>query len=413
MAEIFGRYRSIGIVGSGAFATVHRARDDRLDTDVAVKVLAENHSLDPEVRERFITEGQLLRRIDCPEVIAAFDLGETERGQPFLVLEYADRGDLATRVRTLRDGGWTPTPEEVLAVARAVASALGAVHRAQVVHRDLSPRNLLLRSALSPSPPAGRLLQADERLALADLGFGKDLAASTGLTVGGGTSGFAPPEQRGTGVVGVRSDLWAASALLVWLVTGEPPGDGESWRGAFAPAPWTALGAVLRRGLADDPARRHASAEEWLADVEAALQPGAADRHARRGRVRRAVVLGVVVVAALAVGLAVGLRAGAPPVEQEVTPLAGGLVSTAVDRGDAHVAVIGPTHIAVGEEATFVAELRGIADSAFVAPDGTVHAGAAVLEVTVTTPGVAEVRLVGTTDEGTVLVAVHEVEVSG
>ena len=110
MAEVFGRYRSVGIVGSGAFATVYRARDDRLDTDVAVKVLAENHSLDPEVRERFITEGQLLRRIDCPEVIAAFDLGETERGQPFLVLEYADRGDLATRVRGCGRPGGRPRP---------------------------------------------------------------------------------------------------------------------------------------------------------------------------------------------------------------------------------------------------------------------------------------------------------------
>ena len=294
-----------------------------------------------------------------------------------------------------------------------MASALGAVHRAQVVHRDLSPRNLLLRSALSPSPPVGRLLQADERLALADLGFGKDLAASTGLTVGGGTSGFAPPEQRGAGMVDARSDLWAASALLVWLVTGEPPGDGEAWRGAFAAAPWTALGAVLRRGLAAEPARRHATAAEWLADVEGALQPGAADRHVRRGRVRRAVLAGVAIAVALAVGLLVGLQAGSPPVEQEVTPLAGGLVSTAVDSGDAHVAVIGPTRIAVGEAATFVAELRGIADSAFVAPDGTVHAGAAVLEVTATTPGAAEVRLVGTTDDGAVLVAVHEIEVTG
>jgi serine/threonine protein kinase len=62
----------VELIGTGAFATVFRARDDRLDADVALKVLAENHSFDPDLRERFIMEGHLLRRVDSPHVVKVF-----------------------------------------------------------------------------------------------------------------------------------------------------------------------------------------------------------------------------------------------------------------------------------------------------------------------------------------------------
>ena len=103
-----GRYRVTGVVGAGGFATVLRAEDERLEDEVAVKVLAENHSLDPDVRDRFLSEGRVLRRIDSPHVVRVLDLGETDRQQPYLVLELADRGDLATRVEGLRATGGGP-----------------------------------------------------------------------------------------------------------------------------------------------------------------------------------------------------------------------------------------------------------------------------------------------------------------
>jgi len=275
-----GRYRVEAVIGTGAFATVYRAVDERLEDTVAIKVLAENHSLDPELRKRFLTEGRVLRRVDSPHVIAVHDLGETDRQQPFLVLEYASRGTLAQRVGDLRIGGWRPGPADLWAVAEPLARALDAVHRAGVVHRDVNPGNVLLttRGATAPPYPAATV-RNDERLVLADLGLCKDLALHSGHTSAGGTEGFRPPELRGgPAIIDHRADLWSLSALLVWLVTGAPPDATPAGTaigvavvvGAAFPA---ALGRALQRSLANDPAGRHPDALSWLSDVAAALPP--------------------------------------------------------------------------------------------------------------------------------------------
>src|SRR5699024_2312881 len=170
-------------------------------------------------------------------------------------------GTLEARVATLRARGWRATVPDVLAVARALAAALEAVHAVRLVHRDLSPGNVLLTSV----PAAGRageayVIGADERLLVADLGLCKDLAVSSGLTVAGGTDGFRPPEASGgPAVVDVRADLWSLSRLVLWLCEGAdlPP----------------ALDVALRRSLAPDPAHRHQDVAAWLAGVEASLAP--------------------------------------------------------------------------------------------------------------------------------------------
>src|SRR5699024_2734574 len=134
---------------------------------------------------------------------------------PYLVLEHADRGTLQSRVADLRRQGWRAECEDVLAFARPLAAAVDSVHRAQLVHRDLSPGNLLLAtkpSELIADEASGlstELLRADERLLIADLGMCKDLAMNSGLTVSGGTAGFRPPEQAGPGMVDIRADIWA------------------------------------------------------------------------------------------------------------------------------------------------------------------------------------------------------------
>ncbi|MDN6351457.1 MAG: serine/threonine protein kinase, partial [Yaniella sp.] len=194
---IAGRYQLGEVLGVGSFATVYRATDDLLEDTVVVKMLAENHSLNPEIRERFIAEGRSLRRVASEHVVTVHDIGEAERQQPFLVLELADRGTLAGRVRSLRAQGWRPDATDMLSMARPLAQALEAIHAAQLVHRDLSPGNLLLatESAADGDGPGAQLVAADERLLLSDLGMCKDLAINSGLTVSGGTAGFRPPEQ--------------------------------------------------------------------------------------------------------------------------------------------------------------------------------------------------------------------------
>src|SRR5690625_1449370 len=144
MSERVGRYRLQEVIGVGSFATVHRALDERLDDEVVVKMLAENHSLNPEVRERFIAEGRSLRKVRSPHVVTVHDIGESERQQPYLVLQHADRGTLADRITTLRAQGWVPSAADVLTTARSLAAAVEAVHQANLVHRDLSPGNVPL-----------------------------------------------------------------------------------------------------------------------------------------------------------------------------------------------------------------------------------------------------------------------------
>ncbi len=90
--EVIGRYRVDRELGSGTFATVYRAHDEALDVPVALKVLGENWSYDPDVRRRFINEAQLLRRAGGRHVVRVHDIGQTDDGRPFFVMDFADRG---------------------------------------------------------------------------------------------------------------------------------------------------------------------------------------------------------------------------------------------------------------------------------------------------------------------------------
>lgn len=268
-----GRYRVDAVLGTGAFSTVYRAVDERLDDIVAVKVLAENHSLDVDLRERFLTEGRVLRRIASPHVVTVHDVGETARQQPFLVLEHADRGTLRQRVTDLMGRGWRAGVADVWAVAEPLAKALAAVHRAGVVHRDLNPANVLIATRWRHPPGSPTAVVGwDERLLLADLGLCKDLALNSGHTSAGGTEGFRPPElRRGPAVIDGRADLWSLSALVVWLATGAPPGDLPAEATMAATGLPVGLARALDRSLAVDPAARHPDPHAWLVDVASAL----------------------------------------------------------------------------------------------------------------------------------------------
>lgn len=401
--ERIGRYRVTGVIGAGGFATVLRAEDDRLDDQVALKVLAENHSLDPDVRDRFLSEGRVLRRIDSPHVVRALDLGETDRQQPYLVLELADRGDLATRVDRLRAEGWRPSVDDLLAVTEPLVAALEAVHRAGVVHRDLSPANTLLRSTLAPEPGAGTspLVAADERLVLADLGLSKDLARSSGLTVAGGTEGFRPPEQRGApSTVDARADLWSLSALAVWLLAGEAPTDQKRGRQLLRTTDLPA-GAVdvLVRGLADDPKRRQPDVATWSEALRTALVPPAPEP--TDDAPRSSTPSSRVGVRHLAIALVVGVVLGAaivawPRGEATETTVVDGVVTVTATDDDLVAALTGPETVVAGDTATFTADVEGASGIAWLTPEGTVVADSPTLDVLTSTPGGATITLVAT-----------------
>lgn len=425
-----GQFALRDVIGVGSFATVYRARDERLDGEVVVKILAENHSLNPEVRERFIAEGRSLRRVHSPHVVTVFDLGETPRQQPYLVLEYADRGSLADRVRTLRERGWRASRSDVLRCARGLAAAVSALHAVGLVHRDLSPGNVLIastpgegradRAGTGPTPviataqptprrvgSVGRtfsatgtrppdLLAPDERLLLSDLGLCKDLALNSGLTVASGTEGFRPPEQRRAGVVDERADLWALSALISWLVDGATMPD--------------ALTAALRRSLAEDPQDRHPDAATWLRDVETALAPAPAPVDTASSHTQPIPVPAITAPATPALVMSAPphrtpWKAGVMAVVMLAVGLIGGWVLNTRDTpssstASASIAISGPDTVAVGEEATFTAEVAGVAGWVWELPTGEFEANSSEVTLTPTGAGTAQILLRALDGEG-------------
>lgn len=274
-----GRYRLEDVLGSGTFATVYRGRDEALDVTVAVKVLADNWSFDPETRGRFIGEAQLLRRVDGTRVVRVHDIGQTEDACPYFVMDYAEHGTIEDRIGVLAAEGRKLSVEDVLRFVRQLAEGIAEVHRLGVVHRDLKPSNLLLRSTRRSSDAAAAagddvgtaLVHIDERLVVGDLGLARDLDGPTRLTAAVGTPGYMAPEQADpSSPIDARADLYAATAILHTVVAGAPPPE-PSAAAVDDPALPPAVAELLRRGLALRPEDRFATVVEWLYAAETAL----------------------------------------------------------------------------------------------------------------------------------------------
>ncbi len=283
--ENIGRYEVVERLGSGGFATVYLVRDPVLDSEVAVKVLAENWSDKVDLRDRFIREAQLLRRIDSERVVTVHDIGELPSGQPYFVMALVDRGTLDERLAQM------PPPEasDIANVGRQLAECLGTIHSNDLIHRDIKPSNLLIAGPrqVARDTEVG-LLRPSERLVLGDFGLAKDIAlqSTVGFTISAGTGGYAAPEQMSpVGVPGRQTDLYAATGVMYRVMTAETPPpfdlvtetvpfpDGASWMAGE-------LGRFFRQGMAFHPERRHPSVESWLSDLEAVIpgfDPGAAD----------------------------------------------------------------------------------------------------------------------------------------
>lgn len=417
-----GHYRLVEPIGTGGFATVYRAVDERLDSNVAVKVLAENHALDPDIRERFITEAQLLRRVSSPAVIEVHDVGETARHQPFIVMSHADRGDLRRRVAA-SDTTLPPNEADVDHVVEVLAAALCAVHDASLVHRDVKPDNLLISS--SGGSHLGTLIRSGERLRLGDLGYAKDLGASSGLTVGGGTHGFNAPEQRvGLGTIDARADIYGASAVVFWLITGTtPPSSANDQRDLLVPLASVATADAIVTGLADDPEDRFDTIIDWRdalrrgrrAPVPVAGAPTDSSNlvgpaTARTSTTRWPLVLAAcVLVLLIAGGVATILGTGDRP---SVTTIDDGVVRVQDNEGDLRLAVFGPTEAEVGENVSIEAAAQGATSIGWLLPDGSTADGASPIDVALTTAGTTHITLVGRAADGTTLSVDFPIEVA-
>lgn len=249
-----GRFAVRRRLGAGGFASVWLAHDPELDAPVAVKVLADNWAGQEDVRRRFVDEARLLRRVDSDHVVRVYDIGTTEAGQPYFVMTFADGGCLEERLEQ------APAPwpaAQVVGLVEAVTAGLEVLHAHGIVHRDVKPRNILLRRRTAPG--------GGEQVLLGDLGVAKDLTWASGLTMPVGTAGYHPPEQGGFSAdVGPASDVYALAMVAARLLglTGPP----------WPPGP---LQPVLAAATEPDPARRTASAARFAADLRHALTPAA------------------------------------------------------------------------------------------------------------------------------------------
>jgi serine/threonine protein kinase len=207
-----GRYAIEKIIGRGGSGVVVRAHDRDLKAAVAIKILRAELAGQRMWTERLAREVRLARQIQHPHVCRVFDFQQAD-GRAFLVMELAGGGTLRDEMRS---GALAARPvAERIADARAVASALEAIHRAGIVHRDLSPQNLLRMS--------------DGRLVMSDFGLAIDVSDSTS-SVHGGTVAYMAPEVLRGGKATFASDVWGLGVVMYEMVFGKKPqwSDGAS-----------------------------------------------------------------------------------------------------------------------------------------------------------------------------------------
>lgn len=204
--EMIDRYRITGRIGSGSFATVYQGHDDTLDVAVAIKVLAENWSTNDDVRGRFLAEARLLRRLSDERIVRVYDIGTTDRGQPYYVMDIANGGSL-DQLRKQR-----VQPGLALRLCAEATRALEVLHKHQLVHRDITPGNVLLNNT-----------KTGVKVLLADLGVAKSLLDEYRDTMTAGTPAYMALEQAKSTQLDQRSDLYSMGCVAYALLTGHPP----------------------------------------------------------------------------------------------------------------------------------------------------------------------------------------------
>jgi len=238
------RYRIVSLLGRGGMGEVYRANDLLLGQTVALKFLPLQWTSDEPSLARFRNEVRIARQISHPNVCRVYDIGAAE-GSTYLSMEYVDGEDLASLLRRI---GRLPQ-DKALEIARQLCAGVAAAHDKGVIHRDLKPGNIMLDG------------QGQSRIT----DFGLAGVAGELKDIRSGTPGYLAPEQLSGREVTARSDIYALGVVLHEVFTGKRP-SADSTHPDLAPE----VDRVIRRCLAEEPAKRPASALQ----VAAALPGG-------------------------------------------------------------------------------------------------------------------------------------------
>jgi eukaryotic-like serine/threonine-protein kinase len=302
-----GSYEIVALLGAGGMGEVYRARDAKLGRDVAIKVLPAALAADPERLARFGREAQVLAALNHPN-IAHIHGFEDSTGVPALVMELVEGPTLADRIER------GPIPiADALPIARQIAEALEAAHDQGIIHRDVKPTNIKIRS--------------DGVVKVLDFGLAKAMDSARGPSVDAmlsptlsihatqaglilGTAAYMSPEQAAGKPVDKRSDLWAFGVVLFEMLTGRQLFGGETATHMIAAVlsrepDWTllpgatppAVSRLLRRCLDKDPKRRLHDVADARLDLDDAIAGPAVDAPAATTRSLKYTGTAVVVIA--------------------------------------------------------------------------------------------------------------------
>jgi serine/threonine protein kinase len=264
LPERLSGHKILGVIGAGGMGRVLLAFDEKLGRKVAVKTLSPRYAGNPKLRERFMREARALARLDHPNIVRIYNLGDAGE-EPHFVMEHIEGASLAEAARRL---ALTQKIDLMLKVVLTV----DFLHRRRIIHRDLKPGNILVGPDLDPKvldfglaaqfdEPGERLTQAGEIM---------------------GTPAYFSPEQaRAAAPLDARSDIFSLGAVLYELITGSTPFHGESARDQIRsicerdpepprrinPAIPGELQNICLKALEKDPAQRYQSAREMADDL--------------------------------------------------------------------------------------------------------------------------------------------------
>jgi eukaryotic-like serine/threonine-protein kinase len=277
--EVFAGWRVERELARGGMGVLYLAHHPRLPRTDVIKVLSPYLSDSPRFRDRFLAEANRMSTLSHPHVMPIHDSGTAENGTLYLVMPYIAGGDL----RGLLKIAGRLEPRRASRLITQLAAALDAAHRIGVVHRDVKPENVML-SSVEPHDPDHALLT--------DFGISREELSATTVTATGElllTPAYAAPEQALGQAVDARADQYALACILVELLTGQPPYEGEApvvmlMAHLQEPVPQVAarfglppgIDAVLARALAKSPDARYASCRDFALAVRGVLDPVAA-----------------------------------------------------------------------------------------------------------------------------------------